>query len=114
MANVTSRSYSGPERRENRVFVTRNHEYHCRKGICVAVRDTRTGEFLSDHIAIGKKLSAAVVLSKNGIESIAMPDDAQRGQRLHFASHLEDRHDLLTSPLESIERPPVEIARRYS
>lgn len=113
MTNVSNHGYSGPERRTNRVFVTRNHEYHCHAGVCVAVRDTQSGEFIPNHTAIGKKLSAAVVLGKNGIESISMPEDAQRGQRLHFAAHIEDRHDLLTSPLQSIERPPIEVARQY-
>lgn len=113
MANVSSASYSGPDRRAHRVFVTLNHEYHCKNGICVAVRDTQSGAFIAGHSAIGKKLSAAVLLGQDGIEEIALPENARVGQRLHFASHAEDRHDLLTSPLRAIERPAKEIVERY-
>jgi hypothetical protein len=106
--------YSGPERRRHRVFVTQNHEYHCRDGVCVAVRDITTGEFLPGHTAIGKRASAAVKLCEDGIESISMPDDAHIGERLHFTSGVDDRHDVLTSALCSIERPPKEIVARYA
>ena len=113
MANTTS-EYEGPERRRRRCYVTQNHEYHCRDGVCVAVRDIRTGEFLPDHHAIGKKASAAVRLSNEGIQSIAMPEDAKPGERIHFASGLGDRRDVLTSPLRCVERPPREIVRQYA
>lgn len=113
MANVISHNYSGPERRTRRVFVTHNHEYHCKDQVCVAVRDTRTGEFLSGHTALGKKASAAVKLNENGIESVSMPDDAHIGERIHFSSHPDDRHDVLTSPVEAIVRPPKEVVARY-
>src|SRR5258706_11612070 len=113
MANVISHNYSGPERRSHRVFVTHNHEYHCRDGLCVAVRDTSTGEFLSGHTALGKKMSAAVKLNDNGIETISLPDDAHVGERLHFSSPPDDQHDVLTSPVEAIVRPPKEVVERY-
>ena len=35
--------YSGADRRVHQVFVTRNTEYHVRSGLCVGVRDRRTG-----------------------------------------------------------------------
>src|SRR6185312_10299224 len=113
MANETTAHYSGPERRRRRVYVTQNHEYHCKDGVCVAVRDTRTGAFLRNHTAIGKKASAAVTLSQGGIASIALPEDARPGERMHFALGVDDRRDVLTSPLRSIERPARELVEQY-
>jgi hypothetical protein len=49
-------SYEGPERRIHSVFLTRNREYHVRQGICVAVRDRKTGAWISKHKAIGMEL----------------------------------------------------------
>ena len=48
--------YEGPERRIHNVFLTRNREYHVRKGKCVAVRDRKTGAWISNHEAIGMEL----------------------------------------------------------
>ena len=48
--------YEGPERRIHNVFLTRNREYHVRKGTCVAVRDRKTGAWISNHEAIGMEL----------------------------------------------------------
>ena len=35
------------------VFATRNTEYHLRNGVCVAVRDRRSGEWHVDHPTLG-------------------------------------------------------------
>ena len=40
-AAVKPESFSGPDRRRHRVYVTKNTEYHFRDGFCVAVRDRR-------------------------------------------------------------------------
>ena len=40
----TNPDYRGTERRRHRVYMTRNTEYHFRDGVCVAVRDRRTGD----------------------------------------------------------------------
>jgi hypothetical protein len=114
MASTVSLDYSGPERRAHRLYVTRNHEYHCRNEICVAVRDIRTGEFVRHHMAIGKKASASLRLGENGIESISMPNETHVGERLHFTSGPEDHHDVLTSPVQAIERPPKEAVYHYA
>ena len=106
-------SYSGPERRRRRVYVTQNREYHCKDGVCLAVRDRDTGAFIKAHRAIGKTASAAVTLANGGIASIAMPDEARPGERMHFVSGPEDPKDVLTSPLRSVERPPREIVEQY-
>jgi hypothetical protein len=113
MVTVTTSYYSGPDRRRRRVYVTQNREYHCKDGVCLAVRDRGTGEFLKGHRAIGKHVSAAVTLANGGVASIAMPDEARPGERMHFVSGPEDPKDVLTSPLLSVERPPREVVALY-
>jgi hypothetical protein len=113
-ANTADASgYSGPDRRRRRVYVTENHEYHCKDGICVAVREVGTGEFIAS-TAVGKQVSAVVRFRRNGgIESIGVPDEAKPGERMHFANSIEDSRDVLTGPLQSIERPEREVLARY-
>ena len=113
MTTITKPEYSGPDRRRRRVYVTQNHEYHCKDGVCVAVRDIRTGEFLPEHTALGKVATGAVVLKGAGIESIAPPEEASPGQRMHFAVDVDDRSDVLTSTVQSIERPPRDVVEKY-
>ena len=106
--------YSGPERRRHRVYVTQHHEYHCKDGICVAVRDVTTGAFLQGHAAIGRLASGAVRLRDDGaIESIVPPENAGPGERMHFAFDSDDRRDVLTSSLRSVERPPRDVVAIY-
>ncbi len=106
--------YSGPERRRHRVYVTRHHEYHCKDGICVAVRDVTTGAFLPTHAALGRQASGAVRLRSDGcIESIAPPETAEPGERMHFAFDADDRNDVLTSSLREVGRPPRDVVRMY-
>jgi hypothetical protein len=109
----TKSDYSGPERRVRRVYITQNHEYHCKEDVCVAVRDIRSGEFLPRHSAVGKKVTGALVFKGSGIESISPPADATPGQRMHFAIDVDDRTDVLTSALKSVERPPRDIVAQY-
>src|SRR4051812_21879164 len=105
---TTSSSYSGPDRRRHRVFVTRNTEYHCRDGVCVAVRDLRTGQFAPSHVALGRKMSAGLKFTPDGsIFSFSPPEAPQVGEQLCFSADVEDLHrDVLTSPLTAIVRPP--------
>ncbi|MCP4604305.1 MAG: hypothetical protein GY847_27920 [Proteobacteria bacterium] len=49
-------SYKGPERRIHNVFVTHNREYHVRSGLCIAVRDRKTGVWISNHEAVDMML----------------------------------------------------------
>ena len=105
--------YAGPERRTRRVYVTHNHEYHCKDGLCVAVRDVRTGEFLPEHGAIGKRATGAVILNGGGIASISPVERATPGQRMHFAVDVDDRSDVLTSSVKAIERPPRDVVATY-
>ncbi len=101
--------YAGPERRRHRVYVTRNTEYHVHDGKCVAVRDRRTGDFLHGHLALERRLEGGLRFFHNG--SIAPNAGEPRpGESIYFAS---EGRDLVTSPLESVERAPREIAQLY-
>jgi hypothetical protein len=100
---------SRPERRRHRVYVTHNTEYHVRDRRCVAVRDRRTGEFLHGHLAIDRSIAGGLKFFVNG--GIAPNAGEPRlGESLYFAS---DGRDLVTSPLESVERPCREIVGCY-
>jgi hypothetical protein len=106
--------YTGPNRRRHQVFVTNNSEYHCRDGLCLAVRDLHTGMFRRRHEAIGKKITSAVRFNEDGgIASISEPGQTHVGEQLCFASERVD-HELITSVVRSIERPPKEIVSQYT
>ncbi|HWL86044.1 MAG TPA: hypothetical protein VNO21_09600 [Polyangiaceae bacterium] len=107
--------FGGRERRRHRVFITHNSEYHCRDGLCIAVRDLRTGRFLREHMAIGKRVSSGIRFTEvGGIASISEPGDPHVGEQICFVSQeLEPEEEVLTSPLKSIERPPKDIVARY-
>jgi hypothetical protein len=101
--------YRGPERRRHRVYVTRNTEYHFRDGFCVAVRDRRTGEFLHGHLALHRRVHGGIRFCEGG-GIAANPDEPRPGESLYFAS---EGRDLVTSPLEAIERPSKELVGAY-
>ena len=102
-------SYRGPERRRHRVYVTRNTEYHFRDGFCVAVRDRRTGEFLHGHLALKRRFAGGLKFFANG--GIAPNCGEPRpGESLYFS---QEGHDLVTSPLERVERPSRELTAAY-
>lgn len=111
------RGYRGPERRHHRMFVTRNSEYHCRDGVCVAVRDRHTGEFFPSHSAIGRRMSAGLRFGGNGgVASVSAPDAPRVGDQLCFSSDDTTAMmatDVITSPLRAIERPPKDVVRMY-
>jgi hypothetical protein len=118
MVNSTARSaqaYAGPERRRNRVLVTSNSEYHCRDGSCVAVRDRRTGKFLPGHKAIGKQMTGGMRIEPDrGFTGVSPPEALLEGEQLCFSSCDGDLvHDVITTPLQAIERPPKDVASRY-
>ena len=101
--------YAGPERRRHRVYMTRNTEYHFRDGFCVAVRDRRTGDFLQGHLALQRRVHGGLKFFPNG--AIAPnAGDPREGESLYFAA---DGRDLVTSPLESIERPTKDVVGAY-
>src|ERR1700684_4250182 len=101
--------FQGPERRRHRVYVTRNTEYHFRDGFCVAVRDRRTGEFLHGHLALRRRVPGGLQFSRD--EAISpKAAEPRAGESLYFAS---EGRDLVTSALESVERPAPEVVGAY-
>ncbi len=101
--------YKGPDRRRHRVYVTKNTEYHFRDGFCVAVRDRRTGDFLHGHLALQRRVHGGLRFFPDG--AIAPNAGEPRpGESLYFAA---DGRDLVTSPLESVERPAKELVEAY-
>lgn len=97
------------ERRRHRVYVTRNTEYHFRDASCVAVRDRRTGDFLPGHLAISRTLQGGLKFFSNGA-IVPNSGDPQPGEGLYFAA---EGRDLVTSPLERIERPAKKLVDAY-
>jgi len=102
--------YGGPERRRHRVYVTRNTEYHFRDGFCVAVRDRRTGDFLHGHLALQRRIHGGIRFFEGG-GLAPNAGEPRAGESLYFAS---EERDLVTSPLERIERPSKELASAYT
>jgi hypothetical protein len=107
--DTSPREYPGTERRRHRIYVTHNTEYHLRDRRCVAVRDRRTGEFLQGHLAIDRSVAGGLKFFVNGgiAPNVGEP---RLGESLYFAS---DGRDLVTSPLESVERPGREVVGGY-
>jgi hypothetical protein len=104
-----SQDYAGPERRRHRVYITRNSEYHFRDGFCVAVRDRRTGEFVQGHLALRRRLVGGLrFFPTGGLEASGEP---RPGDSLYFATSAE--RELVTSPLERVERPSRELTMAY-
>lgn len=101
--------YAGQERRQHRMYVTRNTEYHFRGQTCVAVRDRKTGRFLQSHLAVQRTLSGGVKYQSNGtaIPSCAAP---RVGEALYFG---DDGRELVTSLCSSIERPERGLVAAY-
>jgi len=102
--------YAGPERRKNRVFVTKNTEYHFRGEQCVAVRDRRSSKWLPSHLAIGRRLSGGVHFHKNGA-AVPVCDVPAVGEALYFA---DDGRELITSAVCGLERPTRDTVKSYA
>ena len=104
--------YPNVDRRRHHVYVTRNTEYHMRDGVCVAVRDRRTGRFVPAHVAVSLKLEGGVRLFANGgvIPRIEKPGV---GDAIWFATSTDASRQLVTSRIEAIERPPKDVVASY-
>lgn len=103
------RSSLRKDRRRHRVYVTRNTEYHFRDGFCVAVRDRRTGDFLPGHLAVQRRIHGGLKFFPNGA-IVPNPGDPAPGEALYFAA---DGRDLVTSPIERIDRPAKRLVEAY-
>lgn len=101
--------FIGPDRRRHRMYVTKNTEYHFRDGFCVAVRDRRTGNFVPGHLALRRRISGGLRFSRNGA-IVPNPGDPSLGEAIYFTY---DGRDLITSPLESIDRPDKVTVTSY-
>ena len=103
------RDYRGPDRRRHRVYVTRNTEYHVRDGFCVAVRDRLSGNFMHGHLALSRRIHGGLRFFESG-GIAANAGEPRPGESLYFAS---DGRDLVTSALETVERPSKELVGAY-
>jgi hypothetical protein len=103
---VNRQKYSGPERRIHKVYVTRNTEYHVRRGVCVAVKPRQDAEWIASHHALNMKVEGHVKVGAL-LPIVGMP---KIGYRIYFAT---DNEDVLTSPVVAIVRPAQNIVEQY-
>jgi hypothetical protein len=101
--------YAGPERRVHRTYVTRNTEYHFRGQLCVAVRDRKSGTWLSGHLALNRVLSGGVRIAGNGA-AVPLGSDPEPGDALFFGV---GGRELITSALCAVERPDKRTVSSY-
>ena len=102
-------SYHGRERRIHRVYATRNTEYHLRRRLCVGVRDRRTGEWMRGHMAVDAEVSGGLRFHRQG--GVVPTEELPRvGESLFFCAR---GRDLVTSPVERIERPERHVTADY-
>jgi hypothetical protein len=110
---TSTSAYAGPERRRHLVFVTRNSEYHCRDGECVAVRNRRTNAFDPHHAALGRTIAGGILFNaKRGIVTLSNPGEPHIGEQLCFSAR-RPADDIVTSVLTAVERPPKDVVRGY-
>ena len=102
-------SYGGPERRIHRVFVTRNTEYHVKRGTCVGVRDRETGSWMQAHFAVARSVMGSIRFFDQG-GMTATPGLPRVGESMYFEA---SGRDLVTSSVVSVERPRPEIVQQY-
>jgi hypothetical protein len=91
------------------MYVTRNTEYHFRSGICVAVRDRRSGTWLPAHLALARTLAGRVRFQPNGV-ALPAEGEPQVGEALYFGG---DGRDLVTSVLCNVDRPKKKLVEDY-
>ncbi len=102
--------YVGPERRSQRVYITRHTEYFFQGALCVSVRDRQTGRVLPGHMAVRRPIEKAIRFSADGrvTEARDLPDI---GDCLYFSY---DGRELITSPIEQISRTERDLALQFS
>lgn len=102
--------YQGPDRRQHRMFVTRNTEYHLRADLCVAVRDRHSNVWLEGHLAVGRRLTGAVRVPVRGRDAVPGDLEPSVGDALYFS---DEQRQLVTSVLCAVERPRRDIVLSY-
>ncbi|HEX2730766.1 MAG TPA: hypothetical protein VHM70_04145 [Polyangiaceae bacterium] len=101
--------YQGKERRQRRMYVTRNTEYHFQGDVCVAVRDRSKGTWLLSHQALDRQLSGAIRF-RDGGDAYPTLEEPGVGDALFFGSK---GPDVITSLVAAIERPSREQVEAY-
>jgi hypothetical protein len=105
-------SYPGRDRRRRFVYVTRNTEYHCHDGVCVAVRDRNSGDWAETHTAMRRRLEGGVRVFPSGV-AVPMCDDPEVGSPIYFAERNDGDTQVITSRVEAVDRPAIEDLARY-
>ena len=72
-------------------------------------RDRRTGDFLHGHLALRRRVHGGLRFFLNGA-IVPNPGDPRPGEALYFAT---EGRDLVTSPVERIDRPSKELTEAY-
>lgn len=93
------------ERRQHKLFLTKNREYHFRDKECVGVRDRKTNHWIRRHLALRAHLTGYVDTAQKFWKSPI------KGGRLHLIS---EKGSVLTSPLITILRPCKETVWSYT
>jgi hypothetical protein len=102
-------SYTGPDRRIHRVFITRNSEYHMKRSTCVAIRDRKSGEWSRDHSALRQEIAGSILFDDDGSIKIS-PGLPRVGESMYFDI---GGIDLITSSIVSVERPIGDVVAQY-
>jgi hypothetical protein len=105
VAPATSSTAIQPERRIRQTYLTRTAEYEVFDGVCVGVKDRRTGQTLPGHLALRARF-------QGGLDGRGCP--VQRpgvGDALVLVdpSSTEGPRRLVTARIEAVARPPREL-----
>jgi hypothetical protein len=87
------------ERRRHRRYVTKNTEYHLRDDVCVGVRHRGSGEWHSEHMALGRVLAGGILRVGHGFAPAKEPGE---GASLWFDA---GGMDIVTSTVDRVDRP---------
>ena len=102
------------DRRRRFVYVTKNTEYFIFDNTCVAVRDRRSGEFVSGHRAVAQRLEGGAQIFDNGavVPTLKRPIP---GEPMYFTVGRRDEREeqLVTSCLQDVTRPAMSELDRY-
>ncbi len=100
------KKYDGDERRVHKVFITKNTEYHAKKGRIVAVRPRGAKEWLATHQALDMAIEGSIPTGTY----LPTPNAPKPGARLYLAT---TGNDVVTSPVVAIVRPPKATVNEY-
>ncbi len=82
------------------IFITRNTEYHVSGGVCIAVRDRRTGNWVDTHRSLGRPPSGGIRFT--GVSpNLVQLADLRAGDMLCFTGDVPT-DSIMTSAVECI------------